>query len=111
VGDQASNGHAGGAPTRDWVEIVATLLLALASVAMAWSSYQATRWNGEQARRYRPMIGGCLTTSSPDPRVGQPGAQQSHTLSSNHPVLLVWGVASEALREIMTGFLDEVRFD
>ena len=26
-------------------------------------------------------------------------------------VLLVWGVASEALREIITGFLDEVRFD
>ena len=27
------------------------------------------------------------------------------------PVMLVWGVASEALREIITGFLDEVRFE
>jgi hypothetical protein len=26
-------------------------------------------------------------------------------------VMLVWGVASEALREIITSFLDEVRFD
>lgn len=26
-------------------------------------------------------------------------------------VMLVWGVASEALREIITGFLDQVRFD
>ena len=26
-------------------------------------------------------------------------------------VLLVWGVASEALREIITDFLDEVRFE
>jgi hypothetical protein len=26
-------------------------------------------------------------------------------------VMLIWGVASEALREIITGFLDEVRFD
>jgi hypothetical protein len=26
-------------------------------------------------------------------------------------VMLVWGVASEALREIITRFLDEVRFD
>jgi hypothetical protein len=26
-------------------------------------------------------------------------------------VMLVWGVASEALREIISGFLDEVRFD
>jgi hypothetical protein len=25
--------------------------------------------------------------------------------------MLVWGVASEALREIITGFLNEVRFD
>jgi Domain of unknown function (DUF4337) len=35
---------------RDWVEIAAALLLALAAVATAWSSYQATRWNGEQAK-------------------------------------------------------------
>ena len=26
-------------------------------------------------------------------------------------VMVVWGVASDALREIITGFLDEVRFD
>jgi len=28
---------------RDWVEVGATVLLALAAVATAWSSYQATR--------------------------------------------------------------------
>jgi hypothetical protein len=50
VSNQASNGRANGATKRDWVEIVATLLLALAAVATAWSSYQATRWNGEQAK-------------------------------------------------------------
>jgi hypothetical protein len=32
------------------VEIGATVLLALAAVVTAWCSYQATRWNGEQAR-------------------------------------------------------------
>jgi hypothetical protein len=26
-------------------------------------------------------------------------------------VMLIWGVASEALRDIITGFLEEVRFD
>jgi hypothetical protein len=41
---------AGAAPRRDWIEIVATVLLALAAVATAWSSYQATRWNGEQTK-------------------------------------------------------------
>jgi hypothetical protein len=35
---------------RAWVEIAATVLLALAAVATAWSSYQAARWNGEQAK-------------------------------------------------------------
>ena len=39
-----------GGGRRDWVEIGATVLLALAAVATAWSSYQATRWNGEQAK-------------------------------------------------------------
>ena len=39
-----------GAHRRDWVEIAATVLLAVAAVATAWSSYQATRWNGEQAK-------------------------------------------------------------
>jgi hypothetical protein len=26
-------------------------------------------------------------------------------------VMLIWGVASDALRDIITGFLNEVRFD
>ncbi|MET1058611.1 MAG: hypothetical protein ABWX84_03385 [Nocardioides sp.] len=32
-----------------WHEIVATALLVLTAVATSWSSYQATRWHGEQA--------------------------------------------------------------
>ena len=35
---------------RDRVELVATMLLAVATVATAWSGYQSTRWNGEQAK-------------------------------------------------------------
>jgi hypothetical protein len=34
----------------DRVELGATILLAAAAVATAWSSYQATRWNGEQTK-------------------------------------------------------------
>ena len=37
-------------PGRDRVELAAAVLLSLAAVATAWSGYQATRWNGEQAR-------------------------------------------------------------
>jgi len=32
------------------LELIATVLLALATVATAWSSYQASRWNAEQAK-------------------------------------------------------------
>jgi hypothetical protein len=35
---------------RDRIELAAAVLLALAAVATAWSSYQAVRWNGEQAK-------------------------------------------------------------
>ena len=35
---------------RHRVELVATVLLAIATVATAWSGYQSTRWNGEQAK-------------------------------------------------------------
>lgn len=38
--------------TDNLLEIVATLLLALATVATAWSGYQASRWNGEQATAF-----------------------------------------------------------
>jgi hypothetical protein len=40
-------------PSRtDGLEILATVLLALAAVGTAWSSYQASRWNGEQAKSF-----------------------------------------------------------
>lgn len=35
-----------------WVEILAAIVLSLATVATAWCGYQATRWGGEQARAY-----------------------------------------------------------
>ena len=35
-----------------WVDTVAAVLLACAAVATAWSSYQASRWNGEQAKAF-----------------------------------------------------------
>lgn len=34
------------------LELVATLLMAVAAVATAWASYQAARWHGEQAREF-----------------------------------------------------------
>lgn len=34
------------------LELITTLLLALAAVATAWSSYQSARWHGEQAKEF-----------------------------------------------------------
>jgi hypothetical protein len=41
AGERASTGR---------LEVVSTVLLALATVATAWAGYQASRWNGEQAK-------------------------------------------------------------
>jgi len=35
---------------RGWQEVVVTVLLVVAALGTSWSSYQATRWNGEQAK-------------------------------------------------------------
>jgi hypothetical protein len=43
--------HPGGyGVVTDRLEVAAGALLAVAAVATAWSSYQSTRWNGEQAK-------------------------------------------------------------
>src|SRR5215207_3379080 len=34
------------------LELIATILLSLATLGIAWSGYQAARWNGRQARDY-----------------------------------------------------------
>src|SRR5215471_2806757 len=34
------------------LELVATLLLAVATLGIAWSGYQGARWNGKQAEEY-----------------------------------------------------------
>src|SRR5499427_9774096 len=43
----------GGASRNERVmELVATLLLAIATLGIAWSGYQGARWNGKQAEEY-----------------------------------------------------------
>ena len=34
----------------DWVELVAAVVLAIATVLAAWGAYQSSRWGGEQAK-------------------------------------------------------------
>jgi hypothetical protein len=39
------------------MELIATLLLAIATLGIAWSGYQGARWNGEQAEQYSASNG------------------------------------------------------
>jgi len=50
VSEAASAGGSRGAEL--WLELLSTILIAVAAVATAWSGYQSARWSGEQAKAY-----------------------------------------------------------
>ena len=50
--EQASPDETGPSRTERWLELGAILLLSLATLATAWSGYQAARWSGVQSQRY-----------------------------------------------------------
>ena len=60
----ASRGH-------DWAEIASTVLLALATVAIAWSSYEASRWSGEQSIAFSAASAARIESSRASTRAGQ----------------------------------------
>jgi len=53
------------------IEIVATVLLALATVATAWSSYQSARWSGVQASSYGRAAAARVESTRASTQAGQ----------------------------------------
>jgi hypothetical protein len=53
------------------VELVATILLATAAVAIAWSTYQSTQWRGEQAADNSRASAARIESSAASIRAGQ----------------------------------------
>ena len=53
------------------VELLSTILLAVAAVATAWSTYQSTRWRGEQAADYSKATAARIQSSEASTRAGQ----------------------------------------
>jgi hypothetical protein len=53
------------------VELFATVLLAVAAVATAWSTYQSTRWRGEQAADSSKATAAHIASSGAVTRAGQ----------------------------------------
>lgn len=63
-----------GAPApngREWIDIGSTVLLALATVAIAWSSYQANRWSGEQSIAFSAASAARIESSRASTLAGQ----------------------------------------
>jgi hypothetical protein len=53
------------------VELLATLLLAVAAVATAWSTFQSTRWRGETTVDYSKATAARIQSSEASTRAGQ----------------------------------------
>jgi hypothetical protein len=53
------------------VELLATILLAVAAVATAWSTFQSTRWRGETAADYSKATASRIQSSEASTRAGQ----------------------------------------
>src|ERR1043166_8322345 len=53
------------------VELLATVLLAVAAVATAWSTFQSTRWRGEQAIDFSKANAARIHSSQAATRAGQ----------------------------------------
>jgi hypothetical protein len=54
-----------------WVELLSTILLAVAAVATAWSTYQSTQWRGEQAVDTSKATAARIESSETATRAGQ----------------------------------------
>ena len=50
-------------PAERRLELVSTVLLALATVATAWAAYQSRQWTGEQAQGYSRATAGRITAN------------------------------------------------
>ncbi len=56
---------------RHRVELLATILLAVAAVAIAWSTYQSTQWRGQQAADNSRASAARIKSSEASTRAGQ----------------------------------------
>lgn len=99
------DGHGFAAAAREaWhderVEIVAAILLSLATVLSAWGAYQATRWGGEQANSY-------AGSANLRAEAGRHGTAASRQIQIDVATFLAWTEATEAANESLAGFVEQ----
>jgi hypothetical protein len=71
MGDSNETGTGAARSGNDWIEIFSTVLLAIATVATAWSGYQATRWSGEQAIAFSAASAARVESGKASTKAGQ----------------------------------------
>jgi hypothetical protein len=82
----------------DRVEVVAAILLALATVLSAWGAYQATRWGGEQADQY-------AQSSALRADAGRHAATASRQLQLDVASFIAWSQAKASKNTALADFL------
>jgi hypothetical protein len=82
----------------DKVEILAAILLSLATVLSAWGAYQATRWSGEQANGYARSA--ALRADS-----ARHGTAASRQIQVDVQSFLAWSAAKAGSDERLATFL------
>jgi hypothetical protein len=87
-------------PTDRWVEILAASVLALATIASAWSAYQATRWSGVQATAFAEA--GAARSESVR---ASDLADAELTIDAEY--FAIWLEAASEGNEVLEGFLEE----
>jgi hypothetical protein len=81
------------------IEIVAAVLLALATVLSAWGAYQATRWSGEQADAY-------AESASLRAEASRQGTVASRNIQVDVSTFLAWSQAKATGDERLATFLE-----
>ena len=81
------------------VEIVAAILLALATVLSAWGAYQATRWSGEQADAY-------ARSAALRAAARRQGTVASRNIQVDVSTFLAWSQAKASGDERLATFLE-----
>jgi hypothetical protein len=100
------DGHGGlaaaarGAWRDERIEVVAAILLALATVLSAWGAYQATRWSGEQANSY-------AQSASLRAESGRHGTAASRQIQIDVATFLAWADAKAKQDDRLATFLED----
>lgn len=87
-------------PQDRWIEIISSVLLAVAVIATAWSGYQATRWGGVQATAFA-QAGAARTEST------RASTTAGQLVTIDATVFIDWAAALSEDNDVLVEFLQE----